>query len=240
MTTLVMIRHGQSQWNLENRFTGWHDVPLTEQGVAEARKAGQLLREGGYSFDRAYTSVLRRAIRTLWLCLEEMDRMWIPETKAWELNERHYGALQGLNKAETAEKHGDEQLHIWRRSFDTPPPPLDENDERHPKFDPRYKGLSPAQLPATESLKTTLDRVLPYWDVEIAPHVRAGENLVIAAHGNSLRALCKHLLNISDADIPGLEIPTGNPLVFELNDDLSVQSCRYLDKARAQTLPEPK
>ncbi len=240
MTTLVMIRHGQSQWNLENRFTGWHDVPLTEQGVAEARKAGQLLREGGYSFDRAYTSVLRRAIRTLWLCLEEMDRMWIPETKAWELNERHYGALQGLNKAETAEKHGKEQLHIWRRSFDTPPPPLDENDERHPKFDPRYKGLSPAQLPATESLKTTLDRVLPYWDVEIAPHVRAGENLVIAAHGNSLRALCKHLLNISDADIPGLEIPTGNPLVFELNDDLSVQSCRYLDEARAQTLPEPK
>ena len=240
MTTLVMIRHGQSQWNLENRFTGWHDVPLTEQGVAEARKAGQLLREGGYSFDRAYTSVLRRAIRTLWLCLEEMDRMWIPETKAWELNERHYGALQGLNKAETAEKHGKEQLHIWRRSFDTPPPPLDENDERHPKFDPRYKGLSPAQLPATESLKTTLDRVLPYWDVEIAPHVRAGENLVIAAHGNSLRALCKHLLNISDADIPGLEIPTGNPLVFELNDVLSVQSCGYLDDARAQSLPEPK
>lgn len=240
MTTLVMIRHGQSQWNLENRFTGWHDVPLTEQGVAEARKAGQLLREGGYTFDRAYTSVLRRAIRTLWLCLEEMDRMWIPETKAWELNERHYGALQGLNKAETAEKHGDEQLHIWRRSFDTPPPPLDENDERHPKFDPRYKGLSPAQLPATESLKTTLDRVLPYWDVEIAPQVRAGENLIIAAHGNSLRALCKHLLNISNEDIAGLEIPTGNPLVFDLNDDLSVQNCRYLDADRAQTLPEPK
>lgn len=240
MTTLVMIRHGQSQWNLENRFTGWHDVPLTEQGVAEARKAGELLRAGGFEFDRAYTSVLRRAIRTLWLCLEEMDRMWIPETKAWELNERHYGALQGLNKAETIEQHGKDQVHIWRRSFDTPPPPLQEDDPRHPKFDPRYKGLTAAQLPGTESLKITLDRVLPYWEAQIAPQVRAGENLIIAAHGNSLRALCKHLLNIGNDDIASLEIPTGNPLAFDLNDDLSVNSCRYLDDARAQALPDPK
>ena len=237
MPSLVMIRHGQSQWNLENRFTGWHDVPLTGQGVAEARKAGQLLRAGGYTFDRAYTSVLQRAIRTLWIVLEEMDLVWLPEIKAWELNERHYGALQGLNKAETADKHGEAQLHIWRRSFDTPPPPLAEDDPRHPKFDPRYKGLKPAQLPGTESLKTTLDRVLPYWRAEIAPRLLAGENLIIAAHGNSLRALCKHLLKISDADIVHLEIPTGNPLAFELNSDLSVKSCRYLDAARAEHLP---
>jgi 2,3-bisphosphoglycerate-dependent phosphoglycerate mutase len=232
-----MIRHGQSQWNLENRFTGWHDVPLTGQGAAEANKAGQLLREGGFEFDRAYTSVLKRAIRTLWLVLEEMDRVWLPETKAWQLNERHYGALQGLNKAETAEKHGKDQLKIWRRSYDTPPPPLADDDPRHPKFDPRYKGLSAAQLPAAESLKTTLKRVLPYWRAEIAPHLLSGENLIIAAHGNSLRALCKHLLNIADQDIVELEIPTGNPLAFELNGDLMVTSCRYLDTARAEALP---
>lgn len=237
MTSLVMIRHGQSQWNLENRFTGWHDVPLTDQGVAEARKAGQLLRAGGYRFERAYTSVLQRAIRTLWIVLEEMELVWVPEIKAWELNERHYGALQGLNKAETAAKHGETQLHIWRRSFDTPPPPLADDDARHPRFDPRYKGLSAAQLPGTESLKSTLDRVLPYWQAEIAPHLLAGENLIIVAHGNSLRALCKHLLKISDGDIVHLEIPTGNPLAFELNDDLSVKSCRYLDAARAEKLP---
>lgn len=237
MTSLVMIRHGQSQWNLENRFTGWHDVPLTDQGIAEAHKAGQLLRDGGYSFDCAYTSVLQRAIRTLWIVLEEMQLVWIPEIKAWELNERHYGALQGLNKAETAAKHGEAQLHIWRRSFDTPPPPLGEDDERHPRFDPRYKGLTPAQLPGTESLKTTLDRVLPYWQAEIVPRVSRGENLIIAAHGNSLRALCKHLLKISNEDIVHLEIPTGNPLAFELNGDLSVKSCRYLDAARAEKIP---
>ncbi len=237
MTSLVMIRHGQSQWNLENRFTGWHDVPLTGQGVAEARKAGQLLRDGGYGFDRAYTSVLQRAIRTLWIVLEEMQLEWIPEIKAWQLNERHYGALQGLNKAETAAKHGEEQLHIWRRSFDTPPPPLALDDPRHPKFDARYKGLSAAQLPATESLKSTLDRVLPYWRAEIAPCLARGENLIVAAHGNSLRALCKHLLNISDNDIVHLEIPTGNPLAFELNGGLSVKSCRYLDATRAEKLP---
>ncbi len=237
MTSLVMIRHGQSQWNLENRFTGWHDVPLTEQGVAEARKAGQLLCKGGYVFDRAYTSVLQRAIRTLWIVLEEMQLEWIPEIKAWELNERHYGALQGLNKAETAAKHGEDQLKIWRRSFDTPPPPLALDDPRHPKFDARYKGLGAAQLPATESLKSTLDRVLPYWQAEIAPCLARGENLIVAAHGNSLRALCKHLLNISDNDIVHLEIPTGNPLAFELNGDLSVKSCRYLDAERAEKIP---
>ncbi|MFZ5834702.1 MAG: 2,3-diphosphoglycerate-dependent phosphoglycerate mutase [Pseudomonadota bacterium] len=237
MTTLVMIRHGQSQWNLENRFTGWHDVPLTEQGMAEAHKAGQLLRDGGYHFERAYTSVLQRAIRTLWIVLGEMHLEWIPEIKAWELNERHYGALQGLNKAETAAKHGEEQLHIWRRSFDTPPPPLALDDPRHPKFDARYKGLTPAQLPATESLKSTLDRVLPYWRAEIAPCLARGENLIVAAHGNSLRALCKHLLKINDADIIHLEIPTGNPLAFELSADLSVKSCRYLDTARAEKIP---
>ncbi|MSP42215.1 MAG: 2,3-diphosphoglycerate-dependent phosphoglycerate mutase [Alphaproteobacteria bacterium] len=237
MPSLVMIRHGQSQWNLENRFTGWHDVPLTAQGVAEARRGGELLRNGGYDFQRAYTSVLRRAIRTLWIILEEMQMEWLPETKAWQLNERHYGALQGLNKAETAAKHGEEQLHIWRRSFDTPPPPLTEDDERHPKFDARYKGLSAAQLPGAESLKTTLDRVLPYWQAEIAPCLMRGENLIIAAHGNSLRALCKHLLKISDQDIVNLEIPTGNPLAFELLGDLSVKSCRYLDTARAEKIP---
>jgi 2,3-bisphosphoglycerate-dependent phosphoglycerate mutase len=237
LTTLVMVRHGQSQWNLENRFTGWHDVALSAQGLEEARKAGRLLREGGYVFDRAYTSVLQRAIRTLWIILEEMELTWLPETKAWQLNERHYGALQGLNKAETAARHGEEQLRIWRRSFDTPPPPLEENDPRHPKFDPRYKGLNAQQLPGTESLKTTLDRVLPCWRDEISPHLTAGENLIVAAHGNSLRALCKHLLKISDADIVHLEIPTGNPLAFELNGDLTVKSCRYLDADRAEPIP---
>ena len=237
MTVLVMLRHGESQWNLENRFTGWHDVPLSEKGIAEARRAGQLLRDGGFRFDLAYTSVLKRAIHTLWLALEEMDQMWIAEIKAWQLNERHYGALQGLNKAETAAKHGKDQLHIWRRSYDTPPPPLDAGDPRHPKFDPRYKGLRPDQLPASESLKTTLERALPYWQAEIAPKVKAGESLIIAAHGNSLRALCKYLLVINDANIMQLEIPTGNPLVFELNADLSVKGCRYLDAARATALP---
>jgi len=240
MTTLVMLRHGESQWNLENRFTGWNDVALSEKGIAEARRAGQLLRDGGLKFDRAYTSVLSRAIHTLWLALEEMDLMWVPEIKAWQLNERHYGALQGLNKAETAAKHGKEQLQIWRRSYDTPPPPMAADDPRHPKFDPRYKGLKPGQLPACESLKTTLERALPYWQSEIAPKVKAGEGLIIAAHGNSLRALCKYLLNIGDADIMQLEIPTGNPLAFEMNADLTVKACRYLDSARAAALPVVK
>ncbi len=237
MTHLVMVRHGQSQWNLENRFTGWTDVDLTEQGRAEAKSSGQLIKETGIIFDAAYTSVLTRAIRTLWIALEEMDRMWIPQTTAWELNERHYGALQGLNKAETAEKHGKDQVHIWRRSFDIPPPALDENDERHPKHDPRYAKLDAAYVPGTESLKTTLDRVLPYWDQTILPVLKQDQNLIIAAHGNSLRALAKHLLKISDDDIMGLEIPTGNPLLFDFDAAWNVTACRYLNADRAADLP---
>ncbi len=237
MPQLVLIRHGQSQWNLENRFTGWHDVDLTEQGRAEAKKSGALLRELGTTFDCAYTSVLTRAIRTLWIALDEAELMWIPQTTAWELNERHYGALTGLNKAETAEKHGEDQVHIWRRSYDIPPPELDLDSPYHPRADKRYAKISAALLPATESLKSTLDRVLPYWKNEIAPKAREGENIIIAAHGNSLRALCKHLLDISDEDITSLEIPTGNPLLFELDANLAVKSCRYLDKDRAAELP---
>lgn len=237
MPTLAMIRHGQSEWNLANRFTGWTDVDLTDQGRAEAKKAGDLLKEGGVIFDRAFTSVQIRAIRTLWILLDEMELMWLPQTTAWQLNERSYGALQGLNKAETAEKHSPEQVHIWRRSYDTPPPALDEDDPRHPKHDRRYAKLDPAVLPATESLKITLERVLPYWEAEIAPVLRAGENVIIAAHGNSLRALAKHLLGISDADISSLEIPTGNPLVFELDDALAVTAVAYLDEDRAASIP---
>ena len=191
MHTLVLVRHGQSTWNLENRFTGWTDVGLTEQGMAEAREAGRMLREGGYKFDIAYTSVLKRAIKTLWLGLEEMDMEWLPVIRAWQLNERHYGNLQGLNKAEMAEKFGEEQVHIWRRSYDVPPPPLDINDERHPRFDPRYADLTPEQLPATESLKITLERVLPYWHEVLAPEIKSGKRLLITAHGNSLRAMVK-------------------------------------------------
>ncbi len=237
MPHLVLIRHGQSQWNLENRFTGWHDVDLTEQGRAEAKKSGELLKALPVTFDRAYTSVLTRAIRTLWMVLDEADIMWLPQTTAWELNERHYGGLTGLNKAETAEKHGDEQVHIWRRSFDIPPPELDLDSPYHPRSDKRYAKVPAALLPATESLKTTLDRVLPYWSREIAPIAQAGENIIIAAHGNSLRALCKHLLEISDDEITSLEIPTGNPLLFDLDADLNVKSCGYLDKDRAADLP---
>ncbi len=228
MYTLVLVRHGQSTWNLENRFTGWTDVGLTEQGMAEAREAGRLLREGGYKFDIAYTSVLKRAIKTLWLMLEEMDMEWLPVIRAWQLNERHYGNLQGLNKAEMAEKFGEEQVHIWRRSYDVPPPPLDLDDERHPRFDPRYAGLTPEQLPATESLKITLERVLPYWHEVLAPEIKSGKRLLIAAHGNSLRAMVKYLDHISDEEIPGLNIPTGVPLVYELDDDLNRISSSYL------------
>ncbi len=235
-TQLVMVRHGQSQWNLENRFTGWTDVDLTELGIAEARKAGQLLKSLDDGFARAYTSVLTRAIRTLWLVLEEMEHVWMPQTTAWELNERHYGALQGLNKQETRDQYGDAQVHIWRRSYDTPPPALAADDPRHPKFDPRYQGIDPERLPATESLKSTLERVMPYWQKELLPNLKAGHNIIIAAHGNSLRALCKHLLDISDEKITGLEIPTGNPLLFELDEDLSVVTCRYLDEGRATDL----
>jgi 2,3-bisphosphoglycerate-dependent phosphoglycerate mutase len=228
MYKLVLVRHGQSTWNLENRFTGWTDVGLTEQGMVEAREAGRMLREGGYTFDIAYTSVLKRAIKTLWLALEEMDMEWLPVIRAWQLNERHYGNLQGLNKAEMAEKFGEEQVHIWRRSYDVPPPALDLDDERHPRFDPRYAQLTPEQLPATESLKITLERVLPFWHSTLAPDIKAGKNLLIAAHGNSLRAMVKYLDNISDDEITGLNIPTGVPLVYELDDELKAIKNYYL------------
>lgn len=237
MVHLVMVRHGQSQWNLENRFTGWTDVDLTEKGVEEARRSGQLVKDLGVEFDTTFTSVLIRAIRTLWLMLDEMERMWLPQTTAWQLNERHYGALQGLNKAETGERHGKEQLHIWRRSYDVRPPPLEEDDERHPRFDPRYASLAPGQLPATESLKTTLERALPYWEQAIRPCLNGGKNVLIAAHGNSVRALCKHLMGISDQDIPNLEVPTGNPLHLVFGDGLKLKSSTYLDPGRASELP---
>jgi len=230
---LVLLRHGQSTWNLENRFTGWTDVGLTEQGIAEAHQAGQLLRDGGYVFDLAFTSVLRRAIQTLWITLEEMNLEWIPVTNAWQLNERHYGALQGLNKAETAKKFGEAQVKLWRRSYDVPPPALQLTDERHPKFDPRYAALTPDQLPATESLKITLERVLPYWHSTLAPTVKSGQRVLIAAHGNSLRAMVKYLDDISDAEIPELNIPTGIPLVYELDDDLKPIRHYYLGNADA-------
>ena len=228
MYKLVLVRHGQSTWNLENRFTGWTDVDLTDQGRAEARAAGQLLREGGYEFDLAFTSVLKRAIRTLNIIQAEMDLDWLPVTRAWQLNERHYGALQGLNKAETAEKFGEAQVKVWRRSYDVPPPSLELTDERHPKFDRRYAGLTPEQLPATESLKITLDRVLPYWHEVLAPTIKSGKRLLITAHGNSIRALVKYLDNISDDEITELNIPTGIPLVYELDDDLKVIQHYYL------------
>lgn len=220
MKKLVLMRHGESTWNLDNRFTGWKDVDLTDKGVEEARRAGRLLREAGLAFDLAYTSLLTRAIRTLWLAQEEMGRQWIPVVKHWRLNERHYGALQGLNKAETAAKFGDDQVHVWRRSYDVPPPALTTEDERNPAGDPRYSMLLPEELPLTECLKDTVQRVVPYWQMEIAPQVRAGRNVIIAAHGNSLRALIKHLDHISDSEIVGLNIPTAVPLVYELSDDL--------------------
>ncbi|HSK86825.1 MAG TPA: 2,3-diphosphoglycerate-dependent phosphoglycerate mutase [Anaerolineales bacterium] len=228
MYKLVLVRHGQSTWNLENRFTGWTDVGLTDLGVQEAHEAGKLLVEGGYVFDVAYTSVLRRAIQTLWIVLQEMNLEWIPVTNAWQLNERHYGALQGLNKAETAQKFGDAQVKIWRRSYDVPPPALELDDERHPRFDPRYASLTPEQLPATESLKITLERVLPYWHSTLVPMIKSGKRLIIGAHGNSIRALVKYLDNISEADITELNIPTGLPLVYELDDDLKSIKSYYL------------
>ena len=223
---LVLCRHGQSDWNLKNLFTGWHDVDLTDQGVGEARDAGQLLASLDYDFDIAFTSVLKRAIRTLWLMLDEMDRMWIPVIRDWRLNERHYGALQGLNKAETAAKYGDDQVHIWRRSYDISPPEVDSDDERHPAHDPRYAGLE--NLPATESLATTLDRVLPCWNEIIAPELRAGKNVLIAAHGNSLRALVKMLDDVSNDEITEFNIPTGIPLAYELDDNLKPVSRDFL------------
>ncbi len=220
MYKLVLIRHGESQWNKENRFTGWIDVDLSEKGREEARKAGQTLKKEGYTFDVAHTSVLKRAIHTLWTVLDEMDLAWIPVHRSWRLNERHYGALAGLNKSETAAKHGEEQVKIWRRSFDIPPPPLDRTDPRFPANDPRYAGLDPLVLPATESLKTTIDRVLPYWHDVLVPTIRSGKRVVIAAHGNSLRALVKYLDDISDDEIVGLNIPTAVPLVYELDANL--------------------
>ena len=228
MHQLVLLRHGQSTWNLENRFTGWVDVDLTETGLHEARSAGALLQAEGFAFDVAFTSVLKRAIRTLWLVLDEMDLMWVPVERSWRLNERHYGALQGLDKAETAAKHGDAQVAIWRRSFEEPPPALDPGDERAPGRDPRYAGLPAGDVPLAESLKDTVARFLPYWNETIAPAVRSGKRVLIAAHGNSLRALVKHLDSISDEDIVDLNIPTGAPLVYDLDDDLKPTGHRYL------------
>jgi 2,3-bisphosphoglycerate-dependent phosphoglycerate mutase len=228
MHKLVLLRHGQSTWNEENRFTGWTDVDLTAKGRAEATEAGRLLKAEGLSFDVVYTSLLTRAIRTGWLALDELDQLWIPVYKSWRLNERHYGGLQGLNKAETAAKHGDEQVKIWRRSYDIPPPPLAVDDVRHPARDPRYASLPPRDLPATESLKDTVVRFLPYWDDTIAPAIRSGQRVLIAAHGNSLRALVKYLDDISDHDIVELNIPTGIPLVYDLDSDLKPRGSRYL------------
>jgi 2,3-bisphosphoglycerate-dependent phosphoglycerate mutase len=235
MTKLALVRHGQSAWNLENRFTGWWDADLTEKGEAEARHSGTLLKGVDADFRAAFTSVQTRAIRTLWLALTEMGRVWVPVEKNWQLNERHYGGLTGLDKAETAAKHGDEQVHVWRRSYDVPPPPIDEDSQYNPAKDPRYKGID---VPATESLKSTLERVLPYWTSEIAPVLSAGTDTVIAAHGNSLRALVKHLFNVPDESITGIEIPTGNPLLIDLDANLKPVSVRYLDPARATPLPE--
>ncbi len=224
-TKLILVRHGQSQWNLENRFTGWWDVDLTELGVAEAKAAGKLLAEKGLLPTRAFTSVQTRAIRTLHLALAECDRLWIPETKDWRLNERHYGGLTGLNKQETAARHGDEQVHIWRRSFDVPPPPLEAGSEYDLSSDPRYAGIA---IPNTESLKLTIERVLPYWQEAIVPVIAAGETVIISAHGNSLRALVKHLSGISDDDITGLEIPTGQPIVYEFDENMQAGERYYL------------
>lgn len=217
---LVLVRHGQSTWNLENLFTGWTDVDLTEQGRGEAREAGRLLKAEGFKFDQVYTSVLKRAIRTMWTVLDEMDLMWLPVERSWRLNERHYGALQGLDKAQTVAKHGAEQVKIWRRSYDIPPPPLTRDDERHPVNDPRYAALPPDALPDTESLKETLVRVLPFWADKIAPQLKEGKNVLVVAHGNSLRALVKMLDGMSDADIVEFNIPTGVPMVYELDADL--------------------
>ena len=228
MHKLVLLRHGESVWNRENRFTGWTDVDLSERGRQEAEEAGRLLKDGGYVFDTAFTSVLKRAIRTLWYSLDALDLMWIPVEKSWRLNERHYGRLQGLNKAETAQKHGEDQVKIWRRSYDIPPPPLEAGDERHPSRDPRYASLDPKELPLTESLKDTVARFLPHWHQVIAPTIASGRRVIIAAHGNSLRALVKYLDNVSEKDILELNIPTGIPLVYELDDALKPVRHYYL------------
>jgi 2,3-bisphosphoglycerate-dependent phosphoglycerate mutase len=234
MSTLALIRHGQSQWNLENRFTGWVDVDLTAEGEVQAKRGGALIKAAGVSFDRAFTSVLTRAIRTADLALAEAGQLWIPMTKSWRLNERHYGGLTGLDKADTAAKYGDDKVKVWRRSYDVPPPPLAPGGEFDFAADRRYAG---AVVPDTESLKTTLERVLPYWTGDITPHLAAGEAVFIAAHGNSLRAIVKHLFDVADDAITGVEIPTGNPLLIELNERLRPISAEYLDKDRAERLP---
>lgn len=233
MKKLVLLRHGESVWNKENRFTGWTDVGLSEKGVAEATEAGRALAREGYVFDVAYTSVLKRAIKTLWIALEELDQMWIPVNNSWRLNERHYGALQGLNKAETAERHGMDLVKVWRRSYDTPPPALTADDPRYPGHDARYAGLDSKDVPLTESLKHTVARFLPYWHETVAPAIRSGARVLVAAHGNSLRALVKYLDNISESDIVELNIPTGVPLVYELEDDLKPIRSYYLGDAEA-------
>jgi len=228
MYKVVLLRHGESEWNKENRFTGWTDVDLSEKGIQEAKNAGKLMKEAGLTFDIAYTSVLKRAIHTLWLALEELDQMWLPIVNTWRLNERHYGALQGLNKAETAAKHGEEQVKIWRRSYDVPPPALEKEDPRYPGHSPAYKNVPEKDLPLTESLKDTVARFLPFWHDTVAPAIKAGNRVLIAAHGNSLRALVKYLDNMSDKDIVALNIPTGVPLVYELDDDLKPIRHYYL------------
>jgi 2,3-bisphosphoglycerate-dependent phosphoglycerate mutase len=233
MYKLVLIRHGESTWNLENRFTGWTDVPLTPTGVEQARQAGRLLKEAGYDFDVAYTSVLRRAVWTLWYALDELERTWLPVQHDWRLNERHYGGLQGLNKADMAAKFGDEQVLVWRRSYDTPPPPLEAGDPRSERGDPRYAALAADQVPLTECLKDTVARVLPCWNERLAPAIRSGQRIVIAAHGNSIRALVKYLDNIGDDDIVGVNIPNGIPLVYELDADLKPIRSYYLGDAEA-------
>ncbi|MDX2344835.1 MAG: 2,3-diphosphoglycerate-dependent phosphoglycerate mutase [Acidimicrobiia bacterium] len=233
MAQLVLLRHGQSTWNLENVFTGWTDVPLSEKGVEEAKAGGQIMKEEGLAFDVAHTSLLKRAINTLHLALLEMDQVWIPVVKHWRLNERHYGALQGLNKKQTSDQHGKEQVQVWRRSYSTPPPALDPMDERHPGNDPRYSWMPSDLLPATECLEDVVDRMLPYWFDAIVPDLRAGKQVIVAAHGNSLRALVMHLDGISEDDITGLNIPTGIPLLYELNEDLRPISSRYLGDAEA-------
>lgn len=233
MYKLVLIRHGESEWNKENRFTGWKDVDLSEKGLQEAAAGGETLKEQGYTFDVAFTSVLKRAIRTLWIVLDKMDLMWIPVTRTWRLNERHYGGLQGLNKAETAKEYGEEQVLVWRRSYDTPPPALEKNDERYPGNDARYAELSEQELPLTECLKDTVARVMPYWNDTIAPTIKSGKKVVIAAHGNSLRALVKYLDNVSDDEIVSLNIPTGIPLVYELDKDLKPIKHYYIGDEEA-------
>jgi len=233
MHRLVLIRHGESQWNRDNRFTGWYDCDLSDTGREEAAAAGRLLQDGGYTFDIAYTSVLKRAIRTCQIVLDTLDLLWIPVIKSWRLNERHYGALQGLNKAETADAHGEDQTKIWRRSYDIPPPPLTKDDPRHPSRDRRYASLTPTELPLTESLKDTVARFLPYWHEVIAPDIKAGKRVLIAAHGNSLRALVKYLDGVSESEIVDLNIPTGIPLVYELEDDLKPLRHYYLGDAAA-------